>query len=168
VRSQVIARRGYIALGFALLVWLCLLGVGSAEDSGHQVRFIKPLTPELLQIAEAYYLNDPYLTKWYQDIEKRAIPLDDLGGAFADIDDDGQPEAIFQEGQDFGTCGTVGCEVRVLKKVGNQWRLMGSFDDGIADFTILPEKDHGVHRILSYSGHDNRAGTVIWDGREFH
>lgn len=168
MRSGTMVHRSVAALTSALLAGLSLLGTGLAQDTGRRVDLIKPLTPELRAIAEAYYLNDPETVRWYRDIEKKPIPIDGLEGAFADIDDDGQPEAFFREGPSFESCGTIGCEVRVLKKVGNEWHLMGSFYDAIGEFTILPGKDHGVHRIWCYIEYDRKPGTTIWDGKEFH
>jgi hypothetical protein len=157
-----------LVLAFALLAGLLPIGTSSAQDVGHRVELIKPLTPELRAIAEAYYLNDPETVRFFRVVVKRPIPLDELEGAFADIDDDGQPEAFIRESNAFGHCGSIGCQVLVFKKAGNEWHVLGAFPDTLSEIAILLEKDHGIHRIWFYGDYKNKPGAIIWDGKEFH
>jgi hypothetical protein len=88
----------------------------------------------------------------------------DMSGAFADIDDDGEPE-VFLRFTIGNLCGNDTCPIAILKKIAGRWQPIceaSSIDDYAV---ILPFKEHGTHLIvLDVDGWD--SDLVAWqDGR---
>ncbi|HUK09869.1 MAG TPA: hypothetical protein VLX09_18500 [Stellaceae bacterium] len=111
------------------------------------LRLNSPLTPELVQIATDYINSDATLKEDTQlGIDVLDTPFDirqDMSGAFADIDDDGEPE-VFLRFTVGNLCGNDTCPIAILKKIAGRWQAIfeaSSIDDYAV---ILPFKEHGA------------------------
>jgi hypothetical protein len=161
------AMRRAIVVGLLALV---LAAPVAAQDEGRKVTMVAPLTPKLRAIARAYYLNHPAdnTVSDYPDREKLLAAVDALGGAFADLDDDGRPEVFLRENGSILTgCGSSGCGVNVLKKYGRTWRSLGGFMDKSNEFFIMPQKKGGFHLLKTYEDPHYDEVYVKWDGKQF-
>jgi len=138
-----------------------------AQTEERVVKMVTPLTPKLRAIARTYYLNDPETIKDFPDREQRLAAIDTLEGAFADLDDDGQPEAFLRESGLINDCGTQGCWVMVLKKDRRSWHVLGAFMDKNNEFSVVPQKKGGFHLIKTYYDPHYDEAFVKWDGKQF-
>lgn len=156
----------------AMLSLLALLAAAPVlgQDKPRVVEMVSPLPAELRALAQARYFDDPDVARNFPNVRERRAAIDALEGTFADLDDDGQPEAFLQESGLVPGCGTVGCWVTVFKKEGGQWRVLGGFPDKDDKFLILPQKNKGFHWIRTY-GWDRGVVTDVdlaWDGERFN
>jgi hypothetical protein len=156
----------------------CSIGAESTSDStwmrsltpGDRVLQLQsPLTPELVQIARDYIDSDETLKEDTQlgiDIYDTPFDIrDDMSGAFADIDDDGEPAAFlrFNKGN---LCGNDACPVFILKKIASHWQLIcdsSSSDDYVV---ILHHKENGLHLLILGIPGAPYSDAVTWHDGE--
>ena len=133
------------------------------------VRLQSPLAPELIGIATDYIDSHSTLredTQLGMDISDTPFDIrEDMSGAFADIDDDGEPE-VFLRFNHGPFCGNDGCWTAILKKTAGRWRPIcedSSTDDYVV---ILQLREYGTHLVVLDGDGWNYFNIVTWrDGQ---
>ena len=133
------------------------------------VHLRSPLTPELVRIATDYINSDYTMREDTQlGMDIFDTPFDvrqDMSGAFADIDDDGEPE-VFLRFTHGPFCGEDGCSTVILKKTAGGWQPICENWSLSDDVVILQLKEHGIHLIVLDADGRSYFNIVTWrDGQ---
>jgi hypothetical protein len=136
---------------------------------GDRVLHLKsPLTPELLAIATEYTNAEPDFKEdvgvWEEVTGLHFNIREDMGGAFANIGNDGEPEAFLR----FNAfdCGNDECSTAIFKKFAGHWQPICKASSYSDDVVILNVRDHGINRILLNAGSWDDPNIAAWqDGQ---
>ncbi len=150
----------------SIFMGLLLAGFVNVARADQTIKLVHPLTPAMRAAAEHFFSHDARGIEFVRDGNEDLRFLDQMSGALADIDGDGVDE-IFLHFWGFELCGTIGCDVWILKKEGMGWRFFGRFIDYGDDFTILDKTDNGVREIVTYFGGIPDPVVENWDGQQY-
>jgi hypothetical protein len=133
------------------------------------VHLQSPLTPELAAIAADYINSDSTMKEDTQlGVDVFDTPFDirqDMSGAFADIDDDGEPE-VFLRFTHGPFCGNHSCSTAILKKTAGRWQPICEESSTNDYVVILQLREHGFHLIVLDADGWNYSNIMTWsDGK---
>lgn len=139
-------------MGRDLRTFVAMLMLGLAGCAGHRSG---PGDVEYVKFAESGEAES--LTRYivqreeYPDArELTGARIEDVLVAKHDLNDDGVPELILYLEMSSYYCGSGGCSIVILQKVGDAWREIGGlFGSGL---WVSDEKVGGYRTIYSYRG----------------